>query len=200
MAERTASAELSWASFESRLRAYVRRRVEPGSVDDVVGDILLRLVQHRAALEAARDPTAWMLKVAANAVADHHRRRDVERRALSRAEAEAKLEVAGRHAGGAAAGRAAEEIAHCLRPLIEGLPARYREALILTEVQGLAQAEAALRLGLSRSGLKSRVQRGRVKLKQALLRCCAIRRDGRGGVLDYRQRDGTRTPAGCRPC
>ena len=190
MAERTTAVELSWAAFEARLRAYVRRRVESAAVDDVVGDILLRLVQQRAALEAARNPLAWMLRLAANAVADHHRRRDVERRALSQAQMEAGAATgAGTGVSGPAEdGTASEEISHCIRPLIEGLPHRYRDALLLTEIRGLSQAEAAQRLNLSRSGMKSRVQRGRAKLKQALLRCCDVRRDARGGVLDYRRR------------
>ena len=186
MAERATAVELSWAAFEARLRAYVRRRVESAAVDDVVGDILLRLVQQRAALEAARNPLAWMLRLAANAVADHHRRRDVERRALSRARMEAGATTGA--SGPEEDGTASEEISHCIRPLIEGLPRRYRDALLLTEIRGLSQAEAALRLNLSRSGMKSRVQRGRAKLKQALLRCCDVRRDARGGVLDYRRR------------
>ena len=200
MAEQTVAAEVSWRTFEARLRAYVRRRVEPAAVDDVVGDILLRLVQHRAALEAARNPLAWMLRLAANATADHHRRRAAERRALSRARSETETEAAGESTERNGARAAAEEISHCIRPLIEGLPARYRAALLMTEIQGLTQAEAAARLGLSLSGTKSRVQRGRAKLKQALLRCCEVQRDRRGGVLDYRRRDGTRTPEGRRPC
>lgn len=182
MAEQRAESEVPWTAFESRLSAYVRRRVEPGAVEDVVGDILLRLVQHRAALEAARNPIAWTLRLAANAVADHHRRRDVERRALSRAEGEAALESI----EDADEGAAAAEISRCILPLIEGLPAPYRDALLLTEIEGLTQVEAAGRLGLSVSGMKSRVQRGRAKLKQDLLRCCAIRVDRRGGVVDYR--------------
>ena len=181
MAEQRAESEVPWTAFESRLNAYVRRRVEPAAVEDVVGDILLRLVQHRAALEAARNPIAWTLRLAANAIADHHRRRDVERRALSRAEGEAALESLEEADQGAAA-----EISRCILPLIEGLPAPYRDALLLTEIEGLTQVEAAGRLGLSVSGMKSRVQRGRAKLKQALLRCCAVRVDRRGGVVDYK--------------
>ncbi|MDJ0941841.1 MAG: sigma-70 family RNA polymerase sigma factor [Kiloniellales bacterium] len=196
MAEQSSADQVSWVAFQARLRAYLRRRVDPAAVDDLVGDILLRLVRHREALEAARDPVAWMLRLAANAVTDHHRRRDVEKRALSRARIEFVTEAAAE----AADEGATEEIGHCLRPLVEALPARYREALLLTEIEGLTRAEAALRLGLSPSGMKSRVQRGRAKLKQALLRCCEIRTDRRGGVLDYRRRRADVGLTGCRPC
>jgi transcriptional regulator with XRE-family HTH domain len=42
--------------------------------------------------------------------------------------------------------------------MVMSLPAQDRQALILTEYQGLTQKELAERLGLSVSGAKSRVQ------------------------------------------
>ncbi len=178
----------AWATFQFRLRTYVRRRVDPAMADDVVGDIMLRLVRHEGALAAAENPTAWMLRVAANAISDHHRRREVERRALARLATEgasAPVEESDTSAS--------TEIANCLVPLIRGLPAAYGQALLLTDIEGLTQAEAAPRLGLSVSGVKSRVQRGRAKLKQALLRCCVIEVDRRGRVRTYQPRG-----SGCR--
>ncbi len=176
-----------WQAFDSRLRAYVGRRVDPAAADDVVGDILLRLTRHQAGLVAADNPTAWMLRVAANAVADHHRRRSTERRALAQAEVESGLDPAGATEDASAG----VELAQCLIPLLRVLPAPYGEALLLTDIGGLSQPEAAKRLGLSASGMKSRVQRGRAKLKQAVLRCCAVELDRRGGVVDFQPRSAT---------
>lgn len=182
----TAAADrAAWTDFESRLRAYVHKRVEPAAADDVVGDVMLRLVQHRSDLQAADKPVAWTLRVAANAIADHYRRREVEQRKLAEIAAEAT----------STAGQAGEqpeapsaELARCLVPLIRGLPAPYDEALLLTEIEGVAQNVAAQRVGLSHSGMKARVQRGRVKLKEALLRCCDVEVDRGGAVLDYQRR------------
>lgn len=177
----------AWQAVESRLRAYVAQRVDPNAVDDVVATILERLVRHRAELLAARTPTAWMLRVAANTVADYHRRRASEARALARAALEPQDEVAPANAD---LGSANAEIARCLIPMIKNLPPPYAEALQLVDLDGLSQAEAARRLGLSTSGMKSRVQRARAKLKDALLRCCTFELDRRGGVIDYRRRSG----------
>ena len=189
MADRPAGTRDSWTAFESRLRRYVRRRLDPASVDDAVGEILLRLAQNQDVLRAADNPLAWALRVAANAVADHHRRRASERRALSRVAAEPDLDPVSPEVGeGAGAGPAAAEIAQCLVPLIRELPEPYREALLRTEIDGLTQAEAAARAGVSVSGMKSRVQRGRARLKRELLRCCEIELDRRGGVMNYRRR------------
>lgn len=193
MTEQVTLGNDSWIGFETRLRGYVRRRVDPGSVDDVVGSILLRLVQHQDDLKAAHSPIAWALRVAANAVTDHHRRRASERRAMTQAEFEA-LGVP--TAENPEENPASDDLALCLVPMLRALPAPYGDALMLTDIEGLTQAQAAARLGLSLSGMKSRVQRGRRKLKQALLRCCTVELDRRGGILDYHQRSSDRC-SGC---
>ncbi|MFZ0255522.1 MAG: sigma-70 family RNA polymerase sigma factor [Gammaproteobacteria bacterium] len=181
MAPRSSTAE-AWTAFEGRLSAYVRRRVDSASADDVLGDILLRLVQHQGQLETAANPSAWLFRVAASAIADHYRRRSAQQKAM------AQLDAADQDKRESAAEEASAELAQCLLPMIRSLPEPYGEALRLTDIEGLAQPVAARRLGLSTSGMKSRVQRGRAKLKQALLRCCAVQIDRQGGVLDYQLR------------
>ena len=187
----------NWQDFQTSLRAYVGRRVEAGAVDDVVGDILLLLVRHRDRLAVADEPAAWVFRVAANAITDHHRRRAAEARALTQYAAE--IEQNGGESDDA--NNAAAEIAECLVPVICNLPQPYAEALRLTDIAGLNQTEAATRLGLSTSGMKSRVQRGRSKLKQAILRCCAVALDCRGGVIDCESRSSTKlqSETGCTP-
>ena len=86
------------------------------------------------------------------------------------------------------------ELAGCLTPLLARLPAIYRDALQLTDVEGLTQVEAADRVGLSVSGMKTRVQRGRHQLKTLLEQCCEIAVDRRGGVADYQPHTG---PCAC---
>ena len=174
----------AWSAFEAGLRAYVRRRVDPASADDVAGDVLLRLVRHQDALAAAKNPSAWVRRVAANTLADHHRRRAAEQRAVDALKSAAEPEANPPDS----ANQAAAEVAGCLVPFVRNLPEPYREALLLTDIGGLTQMAAADRLGLSVSGMKSRVQRGRAKLKEALLRCCTIEVDRRGGVVDYQRR------------
>ena len=88
------------------------------------------------------------------------------------------------------------ELAGCLAPLVAGLPGGYREAMVLTEFDGLTQVAAAQRLGLSVSGMKSRVQRGRAMLRQQLTDCCQIEQDRRGAIIGFRPGSGS---CGCRP-
>ncbi len=182
----------NWRDFQTSLCAYVGRRVEASAVDDVVGDLLL-LTRRRDQLAVADEPVAWVFRVAANAIADHHRRRAAEARALAQYAAEIEQ-------NGGASGNA-REIAACMTPVIRNLPQPYAEALLLTDIAGLKQTEAAARLGLSTSGMKSRVQRGRSKLKQAILSCCAVALDCRGEVIDCEPRSTKlQNESGCTPC
>jgi RNA polymerase sigma-70 factor (ECF subfamily) len=73
--------------------------------------------------------------------------------------------------------------------MIERLSEDYRQAVTLVDLEGLTQQAAAVKLGLSLSGTKSRVQRGRRQLKRMLEVCCTIELDRRRGVTDYDVRD-----------
>ena len=75
-----------------------------------------------------------------------------------------------------------------LRAFIELLPDTYREAVRLHEVEGLTQREVSDALGLSLSGAKSRIQRGRAELKRLLLDWCHIELDRRGNVVHVEAR------------
>jgi RNA polymerase sigma-70 factor, ECF subfamily len=81
--------------------------------------------------------------------------------------------------------KAVEELASCLRPMTHRLPPHYRDAISSVELEGLTQREAAERLGLSVSGMKSRVQRGRQMLKRMLQECCQIHLGPDGRIADY---------------
>ena len=91
--------------------------------------------------------------------------------------------------------RAIAELAGCVRPLLARLSPQDAQALTLTEIEGITQGEAARRLQLSTSGMKSRVQRARQRLKGVFEECCRLQFDVRGTVVSYEQR----APGACTP-
>lgn len=179
-----------WAEVHEALRLFIAKRVaDQAEVDDILQDVFLRV--HRQ-LDRVNDPdrvVSWLYQIARNAIVDYYRspeRRweipaglagDVEDRApvsLPSADESSQLRT---------------ELAGCLRPMIERLSEGYRQAITLVDLEGLVQHEAAARLGLSVSGMKSRVQRGRRQLREMLEACCVIALDRRRGVADYDLRD-----------
>lgn len=87
-----------------------------------------------------------------------------------------------------------EQVASWIRPFLATLPDHYRQALELTELGDLTQSELAEQLGLSVSGTKTRVQRARQQLRDAIERCRTLEFDARGNVLDYAQRPSESRP------
>jgi RNA polymerase sigma-70 factor (ECF subfamily) len=175
-----------WAEFAPPLRGFLARRVPPGvDPDDLLQEVFLRVIRHAGTLRTTDRPEAWLFQVARNAVRDTLRarlRRDGRHDAI---DSEDDLPAG----PDATADRAAEaELAPCLTAMIERLPEPYRAAITLTTLRGTSLADAARQLGISHSGMKSRVQRGRDRLRAMLVQCCAIAVDVRGGVADFHPR------------
>ncbi len=173
-----------WNRDEARLRGYIARRVrERDVVDDLLQEIFIKA---QASLHAVRNQdsvTAWLYRIAANVITDHYRQqKPMEEMSDEFAAPEPEPDYIG-------------ELASCLQPLIDDLPDTYRAALVLSEIEGLPQKEVADRLGLSLSGAKSRVQRGREKLRENLSACCNIE-SSQNGIAGYELRDPKR---GCNP-
>jgi RNA polymerase sigma factor (sigma-70 family) len=71
---------------------------------------------------------------------------------------------------------------------IQTLPVEDQEALILTEIDGLDRQELAEKLSISLSAAKSRVHRGRAKLRKIVDECCRLITDPYGRVIDWERR------------
>jgi RNA polymerase sigma-70 factor (ECF subfamily) len=189
-----------WSEFSDRLRAFIRRRVDSAAdAEDILQDVFLRIHRHAGSLEHQERLVSWLFQVTRNAIVDYYRA-PVRRRELP-AGAPPDLEQAEAHAGAwiedgdEALDQAGRELAHCLRPMLSRLPPHYREAVTLIDLDGLSQQDAATQAGLSLSGMKSRVQRGRRALEQVMHECCRIETDAGGRVMDYHLRG-----AGCGSC
>ncbi|WP_106406126.1 sigma factor-like helix-turn-helix DNA-binding protein [Paenibacillus solani] len=61
--------------------------------------------------------------------------------------------------------------------ILTRMPDKYREALELSELQGMSQKQLSEHLNISYSGAKSRVERGRELVKEMMTSCCAIEAD-----------------------
>jgi len=193
-----AGAEAVWHDFHDQLLGFITRRVRTHEdAEDILQEVMLRIHRHSSDLEQADRVSGWIYRIASNAIVDYYRR--PARRELLAGE---RLDVQEPSDSGlpvmadeSSTPELRGELARCLLPLIERLPASYRQALVVTEIDGVTQAEAAARLGLSVSGMKTRVQRGRSRLKDVLLECCHVELDRRGGVTSYRAQSGS-----CQTC
>jgi len=193
-----------WRQVHDGLRAFVAKRVaNEAEVEDILQEVFLRMHRKLDSLKDPRRIVSWLFQITRNAIIDHYRkparRREVPAGLSADLDAHHPASVPPATGELTDSGRLRTGLAGCLQPMIERLPADYRQAVTLVELEGLTQQAAAKRLNLSVSGTKSRVQRGRRQLKDMLEACCEIQLDGRRGVADYRLRDPQSDPCGCSP-
>lgn len=183
-AETTTEAETSLSGALFRF-AYSRVR-DRHVAEDLTQEILLRAAKKQASVRHPDRISAWLFGIARNVIADYFRRSrptvryddhlhgngDVEEPAIAAKEEE--------HLRG--------ELATYVRRIVESLPPSYREAILLTEYEGLSQVELAHRAGISVSAAKSRVQRARQKIRRTIEACCDVQTDIYGTVVDCRPR------------
>ncbi len=183
MSDEAPSTRTVWAHLSERLRRFILARVDNEEVAaDLLQDTFLRIHQRLDSVEDHDRLAAWVFRIARNVVTDHYRNRRRERdRPHVSIDAEPVVDDAG-------TGNRNDDVVGWLPELIDGLPEAYRDAVRLHELEGLSQQAVADRLGLSLSGAKSRVQRGREKLKTVLHRCCSFELAQRGNILDYERR------------
>jgi RNA polymerase sigma-70 factor (ECF subfamily) len=177
----TMTTERVWEEFHAPLQQFIRRRVsDEATAEDVLQDVFLKIHQHMESLKDVRKLEGWIYQITRNAIIDAYRKHRHET-TLEAAEAlDLPEELPDDDI--------VSELLPSVRAMVRNLPELDRQALVLTEYQGLTQKELAERLGLSFSGAKSRVQRAREKLKQQLLECCHFELDRRGHIIDYQPR------------
>lgn len=167
--------ESVWWQLSDDLRRFIRRRVaDDHAADDLLQETFLRIHRSIDRLTDEDRLAAWVHQIARNVIHDHYRKSSSE---VPLADADPADEHDIKNDLRASAGA-------WLNELVRQLPDPYREAVQLSEIEGLTQVEVAERLGLSHSGAKSRVQRGRVMLREVLDRCCWFHFDQRGNLID----------------
>jgi RNA polymerase sigma-70 factor (ECF subfamily) len=170
------STEDLFKSFGGRLRQFIHSRVSDASAaDDILQDVFLKIHSRVETLQDETKLESWIFQITRNAITDHYRtQRPAERLSAAFEPYDMPPEES-----------AIEKLSPGIREMIDSLPSHYREALLLTEYEGLSQKDLADRLGISISGAKSRVQRARAMLRDLLMECCHFEFDRYGTVIDY---------------
>lgn len=139
----------------------------PPLAEDVVQDVFVAVIKAAARYRRDRSTVvSWLLGIASNHVKRwRHRRRLV---ALPEDESDDGRKIAVRDDPLADLARQRQEAA--LSRALLGLPAKYRAAIVLCDLQQLSYEDAARALGCAVGTVRSRLHRGRARLARMLRR------------------------------
>ncbi len=170
--------EEAWERFHAPLLQFIRRRVaDDETAEDLLQDVFLKIHQGIETLKDTRKLESWVYQIARYAIIDHYRSKRLTISLETPEVCDLPAELPDDDV--------VSELFPAVRVMINSLPFQDRQALILTEYQGLTQKELSQRLGISFSGAKSRVQRARERLRQQLLACCHFELDRHSHILNY---------------
>lgn len=133
--------------------------------EDAVQEAFVRVLRHREKLGEIRDHRVWLVRIVWNVVLDK------KRRAKTRPETD---DIADHTRSLRASGLAADQNAissqqyQRIMALIDRLPRKEREAILLSAVEELSTAQAAEVLGTTESSIRSRIFRARRILAELL--------------------------------
>lgn len=157
--------------FQNELLRFVIKNVKNRSVaEDIVHDVFIKVQDKSIQLKNRDKEIGWIYKITRNAIIDYYRSQS---RVIDNSELDWNNEVQLLN----------QCVEQCLEEKLAALPEKYREAIILSEMQGVSQLDLAKSLNISYSGAKSRVQRARQMLKEMMERDYHVQFDNYGNVI-----------------
>lgn len=158
-----------WNQYSEILKRFIISRVkDPEVVNDLLQETFIKVHLNLDTLKKQESIKSWIFSIANNIIIDYFNKQSKKTSLptnLTTVDEENKEE---------------HTAIDCILPLINNLPSTYKEAMILSEIQGLKQHEIAKKLSISVSGAKSRIQRGRNLLKQGYINCCSYTLNEKG--------------------
>lgn len=163
-----------WDNFSEELKGFILKKVRDQSIaDDILQNVFLKIITHWDKISDAKNMQQYIYGITRNAIVDHFRKTELttslDEKSNFFSDEESDLLNA--------------TIADCcIRPFVSQLPQKYRQALMKSEFENISQKDLAKQLKISYSGAKSRVQRGKEKLKDLILACCSFPSDKYGNL------------------
>lgn len=169
-----------WEQYHKQLLAFILRRVSnKKDAEDILHEVFIKIHKNIGNLKEESKFRPWIFQITRNLIIDFYRKEklnfefvSVDKNDIIQDEDEELL-----------------ELNSCIVPMINSLPKLYSHVLIQIEIEGKSQKQLANEINVSYSTIKSRVQRGRLLLKNALKKCCSynISEDGKVHDLEKKQ-------------
>lgn len=163
-----------WSEFSGQVRRHLLGKVRnEADADDLLQEIFVKIHRHAGSLRDRDKLAPWIRRIVSNTIADYYRKGSDTSVELDE-EKTGPLDTGDDDALACAV--------KCLKVFVSRLPEKYRDALLLADVEGGRQKEIAIEMGMSYSGFKSRVQRGRAMIKDMFIGCCVDSLDADGNL------------------
>lgn len=155
-----------FARYGQPVFGYIYRSVgDPALAEELTQDVFLKAFLQLRRTAADTTFKAWIYRIATTTCIDAHRA--ASRRPVPLYDEQALALLADRDAGDPEQRAIQRERRRAVRRTLDALPAHYRQALILRQLQGLSYAEIGEALGISVEAVTSLIHRARQAFRAA---------------------------------
>jgi len=168
-----------WNEFSTVVFRYFLSRVADRQLaEDLRQDVFVKIHGNIGQVKNREKLGHWISVIMRNTLADHWKK---NARAILPGTGDDNDDVS----SGALATGERHLVERCIQNMIGQIPPKYALPLAMSDLEGIRQKDVAGRLQLSESGVKSRIQRGRVMLRDAIQECCRVELNTRNEIVDY---------------
>lgn len=178
--------------FHQSLLAYIRSKIRAKEdAEDILQNVFIKISNHVNTVSEKENLNNWIFIVTRNAIIDYYRV-NASKRNIPLDESFSE------HLAEDQAIDSSKGLEHCLHSMINLLPEEYKNIIIDSELNGEKQKDLAIKYNMAYPSMRSRVQRGRERLKQLLFDCCHIETDLRGNIISAHTKKDCGDP--CNSC
>lgn len=166
-----------WTDLHQELRKFIFSKVKDSDIsEDILQEVFLKIQLNIHKLSDCSKLTSWVYRITRNTVADYYRKTNpvvqIDSFDFAEQEHEEPLYLS---------------LSNCINQKINKLSGKYKQAILLTYFNNYSQTALASELEISYSGAKTRVQRGREKLKALIAGCKNVVTDNKGNPVTYKK-------------
>jgi RNA polymerase sigma-70 factor, ECF subfamily len=181
-----------YTQFHRALLSFIRSRIRSREdAEDILQNVFIKISTNVNTLSNEEKLRSWIFTITRNSIIDYYRKRGTHKKVEVSEEIEDL--ILDEHAPDSTQG-----LEECIGAMITLLPDEYREIVVDAELKGISQKDLAEKYNMAYPSMRSRVQRGRERLKQLFYNCCHIETDSMGNVLSAHGKAGCEGP--CNPC
>lgn len=178
--------EKIWTAIHGKLYGFIFKYVNnDDDVNDIIQDTFIKVKTNIDKLKNPSKLESWIFQIARNTMQDYFRQQN-KSTSFNDNRSDILMEMATSDEGDSTIISQTQMFSDYAGLVISQLPENYEVAVRRVDIEGKSTKQLAEELNISVSGAKSRVQRGRKMVKEIVLKCCDVKTDRYGNILDYK--------------
>jgi RNA polymerase sigma-70 factor, ECF subfamily len=167
---------LNWDRYKEYIISFVKKRIKKTTeTDDILQEVFIKYWKRNPEIKDKNKVRQWLLSVARYTIVDYYREKKTEK--------EVKFIYGNEDFIKEVNADIQSDESRKLLPIIYGLPIKYKNILLLSDIYSIPHKDISKNLNLSVTCVKTRVVRARKLLAERMKECCSFTHDRYGNIV-----------------